>query len=1148
MDFYQIMRVMKITMVLLTCFLVQVSAATYAQRLNISKQESSIPDILKEIRRQADYDFLYDAHIFNGTSKIKIDIKDASIEQVLAACFVNLPYQYTINNKIVIIKKTPARQSQASNMNSAQQQLLVSGRVIDADSKTTLPGVSIRIKGTNTGATTDGNGNFAMPIPEAGATLVFTCLGYDTKEVHVSAAERNITVTLNYSSTALGEVTIQARRKTDTEIAVLDERRKASIVQDAISAQQIERTGSITTSQALQRVTGVTVTEDKYVAVRGLGDRSVIGQLNGIRLASSNPDRSSVPLDLIPATLLDNITVFKTITPDLPADASGGIIELKTRSIPDKRVLAITAQQGTNSNIGLGGEVNSFFNSDMGFFAQNINKKDLSSEFISLGGQYPGGLAQMQRVIAGANNSTEQLAEVNRINGIMRSFDPVLNTTYRKAPLDGIYGISFGDAYTLANGDKIGVIASGSYYSRSTDIAGGAVNQYSIFQGVTTGSTYIQQSRSIPGYITPNRTALGRYVSHQENTGTQVLNYGLLAGISYRFSRQHEISMQYIGSRGGETQATSLMGQYEYTAGFDGPIYNTTYSLKQTHRIFNTLNLQGEHQLGAGEYAPRLSYNLASSRSSHNDPDFRSVNLAEYRPGNGGFFLVPNQNPIEYIGTDEHYSLVSGYVRGYGPFGLIQADPNGRRFRNLEELNYNYKADLAIPFKIFNRQVFKMGVNYLYRERDFSEYVLSLPGSNFGSDRQLPLYLSKGNVNQLVSQSNIGIRLEDPLSGEGAPLVNGFLYNSLKSPNNYIGFNETNAFYGMLDLKLTDQVRLAGGVRFENTDIQSKVDTVGVYIDPAIAEGITPVYVNPVTGYKTAYRPFYSANLTYSPNNRMNFRFAFNTSLARPELREMTNVFEFDPFLQALVVGNPELTNQRARAFDFRWEWFINPGEVVAVSVFEKQIYDQLERAFILNTAGTSATFPEFPTIAFQNNPNTGQVWGIELELVKDLGLLFDPLKYFFIGSNITLVQSDVVKSRERLEAARIIDRQSPKNSPLFEQAPYSINAFLNYTHSGRGTDLTVNFNVVGERLIQVSMDGTPDIYSNPAPVLDVVFGQRITSRLSLKGYVKNLLNPRFEESYNNAGTGGTFYGQRYLRRSFRRGTEYMLGLTFTID
>src|SRR6202012_536691 len=169
---------------------------------------------------------------------------------------------------------------------------------------------------------------------------------------------RQFEIGLVKSTKELEDVTVNANRHVNTESALLNERRKAAVVSDGISAQKMERTASITTTQALQQVTGVTITDEKYVAIRGLGDRSVIAELNGVRLSSSNPDRSAVPLDLVPAALLDNVTVYKTLAPDHPADASAGIVELKTRSVPAKLTVSFTAQSGFNSTIGLTGKFN----------------------------------------------------------------------------------------------------------------------------------------------------------------------------------------------------------------------------------------------------------------------------------------------------------------------------------------------------------------------------------------------------------------------------------------------------------------------------------------------------------------------------------------------------------------------------------------------------------------------------------------------------------------------------------------------------------------------------------------------------------------------------------------------------------------------
>ncbi len=1118
--------------------------------ITVQFKDEDIISCLKKLETVSGFNVYYQpSELKSVTKKYTVTFAGKSVSSVLNTLLSATGFDWQeVNGKIVIRKK-----EHAPAVETGGQPWRVKGKISDEKSKP-MAGVSVSIKGSQTGTVTDQDGVFTIKVPGRNTLLVFSYTGYDKREVAVRDSSADIVITLLPGETSLSEVTVSVKRRLNTEAAVLTERKNAATISDAISAQQIERTASITTTQALQRVSGVTITDDKYVAIRGLGDRSVIGQLNGIRLASSDPDRSAIPLDLIPASLLDNITIYKSISPDKPADAAAGIVELKTKSIPAKETFIVSVQTGMNTRTG--NQVNSFYNSDMGFLGQKVKNKGLSAEFQQLAAQYPGGLKDIQQKIAASRNDPAMLNEVSRVNRIMHQFDPVLTTRYKTAPLNQNYSITYGNNYTVFKKHQVGLILGANYYSRTTDINDGKLTQYSVYQGVLTGNTNVYSPRIIPNYITPNNINLGKYLNYRENTGTQTLNYGFLGGLTYKFNPQHEISVQYLGSRGTETKTSNLYGAYEYT-GIPGRVSNVIYSLRQSYRTLNTFNLQGEHKLLKGEYTPRLSYNLATSSSSQDDPDYRFANLADYKPNGGAVYAGPSEVPNSentYIATEHLYSLVSGYVNGYGPYGIIQADPNGRRFRKLKEDNYNYKADLSIPFKLLGqKQEFKTGVNYLHRKRTFSENVLYLPGSNYSVSKSTPLYEVNGNLDRLVGYDRIGIRPQSSYNEEGAPRLGGFLYNTQKSPNNYKGYYETRAFYGMLDLRLTEALRLTGGVRFEMTDIQAAVDTFNVFLDASItttdASGnkVNLVYTEPNSLYKTDYTPFYSANLTYTLNKSMNFRLGYNNSLARPELRELTNVFDFDPFQFALMVGNPKLKNQRTTNYDFRWEWFPASGEVLSASLFYKEIDNQLTKVFKQNSKGLDARFPEFPAIEFQNDPNKGRVYGIELEAVKNLGTLWTPLQKFFLGSNLLLAQSDIKKTPERLETSRALDRRAPSNSPLFEQAPYSINIYLNYNNKKTGTDITTSFNMVGERLIQINLDGTPDLYSRPNPVLDLVFTQQLFKRLQLKGFAKNILDKPIEEVYANPGTGGKFYGRKYVRRSFNRGAELMLGLTYTL-
>jgi TonB-dependent receptor len=1119
--------------------------ANLTTRVTFTAKTANAAFLMDALQKQTDYAFYFDKSELSGVILHDLNFQSVTLGHILKFLQEYYGLSFLLNGKTIAV-------SRDAQFKPKKYSHTVTGRITDSHTGAPVTGVDVQVQGERGGAFSDANGRFSIEVSDSSAVVLFSSIGYDSHAVHAESVAA-LDIHLVADAKSLGTITVQATRKVNTEAALLNERQHASIVMDGISAQNIEKTASITTTQALQRVSGVTITDDKYVAVRGLGDRSVIAEMNGVRLSSADPDRSSIPLDLIPANLLDNIEVYKTFTPDHPADASGGIVELKTKSIPSGQTLDITAETGWNSNIGIGGQVNSYANSNMGFLGQKIANHDLKSDFLNLSTQYPGGLPQIQQMIAGSGNSAAATQEVNRINNIMHNeFDPVLTTQYKKAPLNGIFSVTYGNTFKIFHGHQLGVIAGASYYHRTTDITGGTLNQYSIYQGILTGNPYIDglSPRMVPNYITPNTLVLGKYVGQKEYTGDESLNYGFLGGLAYRFDKNNQISFQYLGSQGGETQASYLNGQYLYTYNLSGPVFNTAYSLKQTFRTLNTYNFQGEHKLGNGEYAPRLSYNLATSRATENDPDYRFVNLIDYRPAGGSNYGTPSNIPNgsgENAATTDIYALLSGYVHGYGPYGEIQVDPNGRRYRNMTETNYNHKADMTFPFPLLGQtQVFKGGFNYLHRDRNFEEHVLSLPGSNFSDAGPLPLYQVNGNLNQLVGYNQVGIHPVAASAGEGAPPVGGFLYNSQKSPNNYQGYYETNAFYGMLDLKLRKNVRLTGGVRFEKTNIESAVDTSNVYISPSLKEGnVNLVYTNPNSAYKTNYKPYYSANLTYTLNEKMNFRLAYSTTLARPEIRELTNVYEYDPYQQALVVGNPSLTNQETTNYDFRWEWFPKSGEVISASAFYKEIHNQLEKVFILNTEGLSAATPEFPAIEFQNDPNVGHVEGIELEVVKDLGKVWKPLNHFFLGSNVLLANSEVMKTSQRLNADRIMDRNAQDKSPLFEQAPYSVNAYINYANPHSGTDITVTFNEVGERLTQVNLDGTPDLYSRPVPILDIVFSQMITKRLQFKGYAKNALNPANNEVYANPGNGGKYYGHTYIRRSYQKGAEIMLGLTY---
>lgn len=1123
--------------------------ATYAQdirttKLSLHVKDLPVKEIFLEIEKSTGLTISYPTDRFDVQRRLSLSLDSVTVEQALDEILAATGYTFSQKYRVVVIvkKKEPVP---ASDGRPVQPQHLFTGTVTDASNGNFLEGATVEVRGASTRTLTDGAGNFSLILADpspAEITLVISSVGYSTRIIRADT-RKPADIALGKDPRSLNAVTVEAKRRLNTEAALLNERRTAAVVSDGISAQLIDKTASITTTQALQRVTGVTITDDKYVAIRGLGDRSVISELNGVRLSSSNPDRSAVPLDLVPASLLDNVTVYKTLTPDHPADASAGIVELKTKSIPAKLTVSFTAQGGFNSTIGLTGQFNSFRNADMGYFGQKVAQKDLSKDFLNLNNQYPGGLQQIQKLFIESRGSQALTAEALRINNIMWSFDPVLTTSYQQAQPNRVFSATIGNTFRVFHGHELGVIVSANYYHRTEDRYQADLTRWSIEQGLVTGSSLIYSPLHVPPFSNPNAMYLGKYLTYKENSGTETLNYGVLVGLTYRFDALNEINLQWLGSKGAETQGKNLTGSYQNT-GLTYPVYDQVNVLQQSYRVFNTFNLQGIHKLFDRSWAPRITYNLSNSKSSQDEPDYRFTDIADAHTTTS-----VDANGVG-LGQDT-YVFDVGTVHGVGPTGVIQADPNGRRYRNLTENGHNYKVDLTEPFRLFGQnQEVKFGYNYLKRDRSFTENELGLPGTLAGGDNGL-LQTANGDLNALVSAKYIG--LQTPAEAIGAPRVGGFLYQIYKTPNNYQGFYKTEAVYGMLDARLGARLRLTGGVRFETTNIQALVDTSKVFAGTALASITNQVQNNgnsitqPFTSYQTAFKPYYSANLVYGVGHAMNLRFAYATSLARPELREITNIYEFDPYQFAVIIGNPSLVNQFTKSADIRWEWFPSAGEVVSASVFGKYIQHQLTKTFSYTSQGSLATNPEYPVVRFENDPEPGKVAGVELEVRKNLGRIWTPMNHFFLGANVLLAYSEVKKNPARLDASRTMDRFSPAKSPLFEQAPYVVNLYLDYDNPKLGTVVTLSFNEVGERLVQVQLDGAPDLYDRPVPVLDAVFSQRLGKKFVLKGFAKNMLNPPYRTVYTIAGNGGTYRGHTYINHQYYRGSEFALGLTYNL-
>ncbi len=170
------------------------------------------------------------------------------------------------------------------------------------------------------------------------------------KELEVKAGEVSLFDNLRLKETTfeLSEVVIKAQEVRNTENALITIKRKSANVIDGISSVSFRKIGDSDAASSMKRVPGVSVEGGKYVYVRGLGDRYTKTILNGVDIPGLDPDRNTLQMDIFPTNIIDNIIVHKSFTADLPADFTGGVIDIAIKDFPEEKKGNISLTAGYN--------------------------------------------------------------------------------------------------------------------------------------------------------------------------------------------------------------------------------------------------------------------------------------------------------------------------------------------------------------------------------------------------------------------------------------------------------------------------------------------------------------------------------------------------------------------------------------------------------------------------------------------------------------------------------------------------------------------------------------------------------------------------------------------------------------------------------
>ncbi|MEA5126693.1 MAG: TonB-dependent receptor [Proteiniphilum sp.] len=500
---------------------------------------------------------------------------------------------------------------------------ILAGKVVD-ESGSELPGATVRIAGREQGTATGLNGDYSLSLPAGTYTIEVGFIGYDTQRVTDVKIEGGkttpLTVALNMASTELGEVVITADYRKSSTAGALRIQQNMPQVSTVMAAEQIGKTSDKNLGEALKRITGVSTIDNKYVAVRGMGERWNEASLDGVTLPSTEANSKAFGFDLIPTNIIDNVTVVKTATPDMNANFAGGFVQVTTKDIPSENFVSLQVG-GSYNSLSTGKDQYGRERGSLDWLGFDNGRRTFPSNTISLP-------KQMNQMAEQHYAQTYRFAEMGENFSLHKS----------RTPLSQNYQFSMGRVSHLdtGTGDRFGWVASLSY--RNTQ-------QQTVIDHQGRGNWLDEKSYD---------AATGEFIDRGNRNSGHIYKYGTVLG--------------GIFNAGWQTGDNRLSFRNTYTRKFDDDLmfitgwdnsymYGEGQAPNQIHINYPTFQdllqnkLEGQHRLGP----VKLNWDLAHTFIKRDQKD--AVNTQKWGSYIDGelFFTQVLTDGDKYSTTRRHY-------------------------------------------------------------------------------------------------------------------------------------------------------------------------------------------------------------------------------------------------------------------------------------------------------------------------------------------------------------------------------------------------------------------------------------------------------------------------------------------------------------
>lgn len=838
---------------------------------------------------------------------------------------------------------------------------------------------------------------------------------------------------------------------------IVSERKENDVPIDLLDAAMISRVGDSDAAAALRRVPGLTLVEDKYVYVRGLGERYSSARLNGAYVPSPDLTRNVLPLDIFPADLIDSMAVHKGYAPELAAAFGGGSVDIRTKKVPEDRVFGIGFKTGLNSVSAAG---LSYPGGSDDKWGVDDGTRALAPEIANAIESYRGSFSPLTILRTEVDGTAP--ADVLEARAINRQIATFLNRdidlTPKELNSDIEADLMAGYRFYLNNDLDVGVLTLGSY-----------------------STSWRMKERFNRRFANPDTD-----FSFTERTVNEV-DITVSFNVGARLSDDHEVGGMNLLLRTTEdevsTSKTCSQGQFNDCFDTSNPAQGRIDSIRFEERELRLVQYDGTHLFGYDTIA-YLSERLPIIERLER---FQGARFHWYYTDATATTSIPNEVRIS---GQESLLEANGAVQEYRVRSTGTAADY--RFSDLKDQVENYGYDVMVPVLLGGIDIeFSGGYDYARKARNYQQTSLGL-GSTSGRFRQI----SSDTPGSVFSDSNI----MDP----------DYLFTLSVGigefgSESYIAAQVIDAGYGKFDIQFPNDWRISGGLR------QETFKQLSVPVDWLEFEG-SRIGVNSEEDAQALadtilitedWYPSLSISRSmplFWKSDDFQIRVGISRTVARPDIRETTESTYIDPITEARVRGNPNLEVSDLTNYDLRFEWFWDSGDSFSTSFFFKDIEKPIETV----QGGATEDNIRFNFV----NAESAFVYGVEIEWLKSLHFLRDRIAEwmdaFYVSGNTTLSGSEI-----DIPPGAGVGNLTNETRRLTQQSNWVVNLQLGFDSFNGRHGATLVYNAFGERIFFAGIDGLPDGFEQPFHSLDFVYSWYPSERITLKTRVRNVLDSK---------------------------------------